>query len=116
MRNTLIAFSLLVIVIMISGAGYFAGIIGAKSDYKKREQRIIDSLSIINNIQSEKYKRESDSLKNFYAGIDKANERTNKAINKIFKQTDEKIKHVYSLNDSLKRILADSILKANGFK
>ena len=116
MRNMLIAFSLLVVVIMISGAGYFAGIMGAKYDYKQREQRILDSLSIINNIQSEKFQRESDSLKNFYSGIDKANEKTNNSIKKLLKQNEKKKSDLLIIGDSVKLHIIDSLLRTAGYR
>jgi len=111
--------NLLLVFIFIGTLAYISyriGVVKGSVETSAGLTKEIDSLKIVNRIESDRLKKESDSLKIYYSGIDKANEQTNRNIKKLLKKTDEKINYIFTVNDSIKRIIADSILKANGFK
>lgn len=80
------------------------------NEYINKEIKKRDSIRTV------EYENIKDSLRVFYKNIDKSINKTNKSINKILKDNENKINSLYTLNDSLKLLLADSILKANGYR
>jgi len=76
----------------------------------------VTELSKENQAQSEKWTKVQDSLEIYYAGIDKANQRTNYSINKILKQNEKNKANLLVVTDSVRLYIIDSLLRSAGVR
>jgi hypothetical protein len=65
---------------------------------------------------TERNKKHSDSLAIYYSAIDKANQRTNNSINKLFKQNEKNKENLRFIGNLDKLRIVDSILRANNVR
>jgi hypothetical protein len=119
---TIKQFSLLCLTIIgITVISFFLGLKTGKSSQERSETELMLALQVKNfaeeNIkQAEKFKFTEDSLKIYYSGIDKANQRTNNSINKILKQNEKNKSNLIFMPDSVKLYVIDSMLRAGGYR
>jgi len=109
---------LIVSIISLPIIGYVAGL---RTEKPKSENEIllefqVTELAKENKTQSERWNKTVDSLSNYYAGIDKANERTNKSINKILKQNEKNKGTLVFITDSTRLYIIDSLLRSAGVR
>lgn len=87
-----------------------------QTNQKDQSNVILKELKIKDSLKTLEYNQLKDSLKSIYIEIDNKIQTTNKSINKILKNINEKVKQIPHLTDSAKFYIADSILRANGFR